>query len=166
MQRFLIGSDRRLIPFTMAIGLLKKPKAKKEAKRFIKYGIVGVLGTVIDFGVLNLLIFAVGWSTPLGKLSANIVSTSVAILSNFICHRSWTFPESQSRNGGVQLLQFTIVSTVGLLLNTLVFYLASHYFFELFLPMAIAVQMAKATASAVILFWNFGANRMWTYRGL
>ncbi|MCB9107490.1 MAG: GtrA family protein [Anaerolineales bacterium] len=144
----------------------KKPKAKKEAKRFIKYGIVGVLGTIIDFSILNFLIFVVGWSTPFGKLMANIVSTSVAIISNFVCHRAWTFPESQSRKKRTQLAQFTIVSLVGLLLNTLVFYLVSHYVFELFFPMAIAVQLAKATASVVILFWNFGANRVWTYRNL
>ncbi|MCB0197220.1 MAG: GtrA family protein [Anaerolineae bacterium] len=166
MQRILSISDKRLLLLATATRLLKKPKAKKEAKRFVKYGIVGVLGTIIDFSILNILIFFVGWSTPFGKLSANIVSTGVAIISNFICHRAWTFPESQSRNGGVQLLQFTIVSIAGLLLNTLVFYLAGHYFFELFLPMTIAIQLAKATASVVILFWNFGVNRLWTYRGL
>ena len=159
-------SDKRLISLVTAIGILKKPKAKKEAKRFVKYGIVGVLGTIIDFGILNFLIFVMGWSSPFGKLLANVVSTGAAIISNFICHRSWTFPESQSRKKRTQLVQFTIVSIIGLLLNTLVFYLASHYFFELFLPMTIAIQLAKATASAVILFWNFGANRMWTYRGL
>ncbi|HRV96556.1 MAG TPA: GtrA family protein [Anaerolineae bacterium] len=148
------------------IGFVKKPKAKKEAKRFVKYGIVGVLGTIIDFSVLNFLIFVVGWSTPFGKLLANIVSTGVAIISNFVCHRTWTFPESQSRNRNIQLIQFIIVSIVGLLLNTIIFYLASHYFFELFLPLMIAIQLAKATASAVILVWNFGANRLWTYRGL
>ncbi|MCB0164429.1 MAG: GtrA family protein [Anaerolineae bacterium] len=166
MQRMLGVSDKRRLSMATAIRILKKPKAKKEAKRFVKYGIVGVLGTIIDFGVLNFLIFVMGWSTPFGKFAANIVSTSVAIISNFICHRSWTFPESQSRRRDTQLIQFTLVSLVGLLLNTLVFYCASHYFFELFLPMAIAVQLAKATASAVILFWNFGANRLWTYRGL
>lgn len=156
---------RLLLPNT-TVHVLKHQKTKKEAKRFIKYGLVGILGTIIDFGILNLLVFAAGWSSPNGKLLANIVSTSIAIISNFVCHRYWTFPESQRRNGGTQLVQFVIVSLVGLCLNTLVFYLSSHYFFELFLPITIAVQFAKATASAVILFWNFGANRMWTYRGL
>lgn len=166
MQRILDVSDEWLLFRATAVGLLKKPKAKKEAKRFIKYGIVGILGTIIDFGILNFFIFAVGWSTPFGKLAANVISTGVAIISNFVCHRAWTFPESQSRKKRTQLVQFTVVSLVGLLLNTAVFYLASHYFFELFLPMAVAVQLAKATASAVILFWNFGVNRLWTYRGL
>lgn len=150
----------------LLIGLSERPKARRETKRFIKFGIVGISGTIIDFGILNFFIFVVGWSSPVGKLLANLISTSVAIINNFIWHRSWTFPESQSRNRNTQLFQFTIVSLVGLLLNTLVFYLTSHYFFELFLPMTVAVQLAKATASVVILFWNFGANRMWTYRGL
>lgn len=147
-------------------GFKERPRARKETKRFIKFGIVGVSGTLIDFGVLNFFIFVLGWSSPVGKLLANVISTTIAIINNFIWHRSWTFPESQSRKKRTQLIQFTIVSLVGLVLNTLVFYFTSHYFFELFFSMAIAVQLAKATASAVILFWNFGANRLWTYRGL
>ena len=27
-------------------------------------------------------------------------------------------------------------------------------------------NLAKAVAIVVVLFWNFGANRLWTYRGL
>jgi putative flippase GtrA len=31
---------------------------------------------------------------------------------------------------------------------------------------ALAFNLAKAIAIVVVLFWNFGANRLWTYRGL
>ena len=27
-------------------------------------------------------------------------------------------------------------------------------------------NMAKAFATCVVLFWNFGVNRVWTYRGI
>ena len=80
--------------------VLDSHRKRKEAKRFIKLGIVGAIGSVIDFGVLNILIFVVGWSSPQGKVLANIISTSAAIVSNLTWNRLWTFPESRQRNRG------------------------------------------------------------------
>lgn len=146
--------------------VLNKPQQRKEVKRFIKFGIVGVVGAVIDFSVLNTLIFLVGWQSTNGKIMANIISTSVAILSNFTWNRLWTYPESRGRKKRVQLVQFTIVNLIGLIINTGIFYVADHYIYEPLMPANLAIQLAKATAIGIVLFWNFGANRIWTYRGL
>jgi len=145
---------------------LNNADKKKELKRFIKFGIVGLIGAVVDFSILNFFIFALGFSSPIGKIIANIISTSAAILSNFTWNRLWTYPESRKRKKRVQLVQFTIVNLVGLTINTAIFFLADHYFFNLFFPENISVQLAKLTAIGIVLFWNFGANRLWTYRGL
>ncbi len=146
--------------------VLNTPRKRKEFKRFVKFGIVGVIGSVIDFGVLNVLIFLVGWSTPGGKVLANVISTSLAILSNFTWNRLWTFPESRARDRSTQFVQFTVVNLIGLIINTGIFFVADHYIYEPIVPTNIAVQLAKATAIGIVLFWNFGANRVWTYRGL
>jgi putative flippase GtrA len=138
----------------------------KEFSRFVKFGIVGTIGAVIDYGILFALIFWVGWTGVYGKLLANVISTSTAILSNFTWNRLWTFPESRKRKKRFQLIQFTLVNLVGIAINTGIFYLADHYIFQLFLPEKIAVLLAKAVAIGIVLFWNFGANRLWTYRGL
>ena len=168
---------------SLITNVLRQPKKRKEAKRFIKFGIVGALGAVIDIGGLNLLIFGFGWSSVAGKLLANVISTSVAIISNFTWNRLWTFPESRERKKRVQLVQFTLVNLVGLALNTGIFYLADHYLYvpllnsQVFSPggqfilapfeaESLAIQLAKITAIGIVLFWNFGANRLWTYRGL
>ena len=37
----------------------------KEARRFVKFAIVGTVGAAIDFGVLNLLVLAVGFETTI-----------------------------------------------------------------------------------------------------
>ncbi|RME50952.1 MAG: GtrA family protein [Caldilineae bacterium] len=146
--------------------VLDTPAKRKEAKRFVKFGIVGAFGAVVDFSVLNALIFLAGWSSTQGKLFANIISTSVAIVSNFTWNRLWTFPESRSRKKRYQLVQFTIVNLIGLAINTGIFYVADHYIYEPFVSTNLAIQLAKATAIGIVLFWNFGANRLWTYRGL
>jgi len=60
----------------------------KEITRFLKFSVVGTLGAVIDFGGLNLLILTFGFS----KILANTCSFTVAVISNFIWNRLWTFP--------------------------------------------------------------------------
>ncbi|MFQ5613262.1 MAG: GtrA family protein [Anaerolineae bacterium] len=147
----------------------------KELSRFLKFAAVGAIGAIIDFSILNVLIFWANWHYPIpwrntifdaGVIAANIVSTGMAILSNFTWNRLWTFPESRSRRKRYQLVQFTIVNLVGLLLNTAIFYLSYQFAFSPFLSKTISVQLAKAFAIGLVLFWNFFGNRIWTYRGL
>ncbi len=151
---------------TLISSVLHNPKQKREVKRFIKFGIVGAFGAAVDFSILNALIFWAGFSSPGGKILANVVSTSVAIISNFIWNRLWTFPESRARKKRTQLVQFTLVNLVGLIINTGIFFVADHYIFEPVVSTNMAIQLAKASAIGIVLFWNFGANRIWTYRGL
>lgn len=166
--------------FTKLVDILSRPKVyKKEYKRFIKFGIVGAFGAVVDFSLFNLMLYLLRdvWQMeliwhPLGfevdwlLLIANTVSVSVAILSNFTWNRLWTFPESRTRKKRKQLVQFTLVNVVGLLLNNFILLLA-HIVIDPYVPIKwLSDNLAKAVAVGIILFWNFGANRLWTYRGL
>ena len=141
-------------------------KARGELIRFVKYGLVGVLGAIVDFTVLNTFVFILGWSSDMGKLMANVISTTAAILSNFIWNRLWTFPEAQNRNRFTQLLQFATVASTGLVFNSLIFVAADNYLFSQFLPEELSLQFAKAMAIGIVMFWNFGLNRLWTFRGI
>lgn len=137
---------------------------RAEAKRLIKYALVGVLGTFIELSILNLLIFGVGWSSDFDKVMANVVAVSLAISSNFVWNRLWTFPESVGSERGGQFIKFLSVSLIGLVLNSVIFYAADNFFFEHLFPTVIAVQLAKFTAIAIVLVWNFTVNRFWTFQ--
>lgn len=133
---------------------------RKEFERFVKFATVGAIGTVVDFSVLNLLILVFG----LSKFWANTCSFSAAVLSNFIWNRLWTFPESRQERVVPQLVQFALVSLGGYILNQTIFlgldYLVFHVWGTL------GYNIAKAIAILVVLFWNFGINRIWTYRSV
>lgn len=133
---------------------------RREADRFVRFGLVGALGTVVDLGLLNLLIL--GLAMP--KFLANTCSFSAAALSNFCWNRLWTFPESRQRSLGPQLGQFFAVSVAGYAINQALFLSLDHWVFAGW--EALGYNLAKAIAIVVVLFWNFGANRIWTYRGL
>jgi putative flippase GtrA len=150
----------------------------KELTRFLKFSVVGTLGALIDFGGLNLLILAFGFS----KILANTCSFTTAVISNFIWNRLWTFPESRDRPIAPQLAQFFLVNVGGLLLNQAIFLSLDAWVLgeagALATPMAVlalsiglahyklAYNLSKAIATIIVLFWNFGANRLWTYRGI
>jgi putative flippase GtrA len=134
---------------------------RKEAVRFVKFAIVGAVGAVIDFGILNLMHGAFEW--PL--LWANTLSVSMAILSNFTWNRLWTFPESRSRRKREQLPQFALINIIGLGINNLIV-VGLTPVFSSFIVNPWDYNLAKAIAIGVVLVWNFGANRIWTYRGL
>jgi putative flippase GtrA len=155
--------------------LLKNPK---ELERFVKFAIVGAIGAVVDFVVLNIMKWVfesinlgVGWSGDMAAhqiqlAAANTISFSVAVLSNFTWNRLWTFPESRSRPIGSQLVQYAIVNVLGWGINTVLLLVMDQYVFRHVVSERLSYNLAKAFAIAVVLFWNFVVNRIWTYRGI
>jgi putative flippase GtrA len=133
---------------------------RTELVRFIKFGIVGTIGAVVDFAVLNLGIQVFG----LAKWLANTFSFSAAVISNFTWNRLWTFPESRERGLRSQLGKFFVVNLVGYAINQALFLSLDRYVFVGW--GAWGYNLAKAIAIGVVLFWNFGVNRVWTYKGI
>ncbi len=88
---------------------------RQELARFVKFAIVGAIGAIVDFGVLNLLIQLADFE----KFWANTCSFTAAVISNFTWNRLWTFPESRQRPLGRQLAQFALVNVIGLAINEL-----------------------------------------------
>jgi putative flippase GtrA len=142
---------------------------RSEQKRILKFAAVGGIGTVIDFGIFNLLTQL----TPLTAVAASVISFSCAVVNNFFLNRSWTFKDSIVRPLPVQMAQFTLVSVIGLIIRTPIFATLEKVFTNLaekFLPgfflspVVLAHNLALACAIVVVLIWNFIANRFWTFK--
>ncbi len=58
------------------------------------------------------------------------------------------------------------MNLVGLAINQAVFIVTDNVIFLPLLPQheTLAYNLAKLCAIGVVLFWNFGINRIWTYR--
>jgi len=116
---------------------------------------------VIDFSILNMMHKVFGCSL----LVSNSLSFTCAVLSNFTWNRLWTFPESRGRPIRTQLPQFALVNLIGLGINNLVLVNLAA-FFSHFIPDPFDYNLDKAVAIIIVLFWNFGINRIWTYKGI
>jgi putative flippase GtrA len=148
-------------------------KNTKERNRFLKFAVVGAIGAVIDFGVLNIL----KTFTPISVIWASVISFTAAVVSNFIWNRFWTFPESRDIPLLPQLLQFSIVSIAGLAIRTPLFAWLNDFLTALgktYLPPVLVMpqitpeflgrNMALASVILVVMLWNFFVNRFWTYK--
>ena len=156
------------------------PRTKREVTRFLKFCVVGVIGAVVDFGTFNVLANILGvWS-----VLASMLSFTAAVVSNFLWNRYWTYPDSRSKDVSSQAFQFAVVSIVGLAIRTPLFAWTEPKFIELsntwlpratqslnlvsnyldqLSPVVLGRNLALALAVIVVLFWNFGINRVWTY---
>ncbi|MEW5868924.1 MAG: GtrA family protein [Chloroflexota bacterium] len=141
----------------------------RERTRFLRFAVVGIIGAVVDFGIMNLLV-----NQFYARLViAGTISFIAAIISNFLWNRYWTYPDSRSRPLARQLAMFALVSVTGLVIRIPLLALLEPVFHALYemVPFAIpffsinflADNTTLAIAVIVVMFWNFFANRYWTY---
>lgn len=127
---------------------------KKFVNQFIKFCFVGVVNTAIDFGILNLGVIVFKWNIYLAATIAFIIAAS----NSFLMNKYWTFTEkSKGMRFATQYFQFLMVSTGGLLLNLGIMYI----FIE---GAGLWYNWAKVFATAIVIMWNFGLNKYWTFR--
>jgi putative flippase GtrA len=140
----------------------------RERARFLRFAMVGFIGAVVDFGTYTLLHDFIGfWAVP-----ASVASFLAAVISNFTWNRYWTYPDSRSKPVPRQVVEFSIVSGIGLAIRTPLFALLVNPFRQLFIqlpPMPVIPnqylgdKVALALVVILVMFWNFFINRYWTY---
>lgn len=174
--------DRFIIALASRVG----GRRAKEVERFIKFAFIGILGFLIDFGVLFLLqstllpaADAQNMELPRNVAIATTISFTLAVCSNFTWNRLWTYPDSRSYSVRRQLTQFIIVSVIGWLGRT--FWITSSFvFFGIWSTAAIqsifssyqpvlqdelklGTMISQFIGVIVVMVWNFLANRYWTF---
>jgi putative flippase GtrA len=157
----------------------------KEVERFVKFALVGFSGAVVDFGTVIILQATI--LPPLEGTANVVIATTIAfiaaIINNFLWNRYWTYPDSRTRSVRRQMVQFTIISVIGWLGRTVWIAAAHKPLGEFLMPILLPeIQMirpgyipsdtaegklgtlfAQLIGVAVVMVWNFLANRYWTY---
>jgi putative flippase GtrA len=123
--------------------------------QFVRFAIIGVMNTGLDFGVLNLLIFATGVREGLSLALLNSISFSVATANSYLWNKYWTFKDKDAVRVA-EIGQFLTVSLIGLGINSSIVYLISTFVDPILgLSPAMWVNASKVVATGIALFWNF-----------
>lgn len=124
---------------------------KEILLKFIKFGIVGVSGIIVDFGITWLC----KEKLKMQKYVANSMGFSLATVSNFLLNRHWTF-ESHDPAAFQQFGKFLIISVIGLILSNFIIYILNDKWKMKF-------YTSKIFAIAMVSIWNFFANYIYTF---
>lgn len=130
-------------------------------KRFMKFGMVGASGVLVNLGVLYLCreFLFVAIQSPGMRLNLSLaVAIFFATVNNFFWNRAWTWSDRKQHPDKHLLLhfgQYALACWVGIVLqvvltNLLVIYL--HYL------------VANALAIVFASVFNFLVNNFWTFR--
>lgn len=139
-----------------------------ERVKFLRFAVVGTLGSVVDFGVFNLLATLL----KVHAVPASVVSFALAVINNFLWNRYWTYPETRKTPITKQLSQFAIVSVAGLGIRTPLFALiekplinfAERTIPNVLTPTIVGHNVSLAIVILIVLLWNYFINRRWTFR--
>ena len=135
--------------------------------KFIKFGVVGASGMVVDYGVL----FAMHNLFGLGDILSNTISFTCAATSNYFLNRIWTF-RSKEKQVGVEYVKFLAVSIVGLLINNSVLLICKNIWPDIYENVFLnlgnqpitGLYIFKLVAIAITTLWNFFGNMLFTFR--
>jgi putative flippase GtrA len=115
-----------------------------------KFCAVGASGYVV-----NLAVYATLLALDVHYLLAAVCSFLVAVTNNYLWNRVWTF-RHQRGHLVFQGFRFLLVSTVALAANLA--------FLSALVAVGVPKLPAQAIAIALVMPWNFVANKLWSFR--
>ena len=119
-------------------------------KQILKFGLVGGLAFVIDYGLMILLTEVFG----INYLISSAVSFSVSVIFNYLLSIFWVFDVSGSNRGQKEnFVIFLVLSLIGLGLNQLLMWLGSDL-------MGLHYMLTKIGATAIVMVYNFITRKL------
>lgn len=121
----------------------------KLLNQILRFGVVGMIATVLDYGLFLLLTEM----CHIHYLIANPVAFLVSVIVNYILSVKFVFNTDKRRGTGAQFTFFTAMSAVGLGINELLLWLLSGL-----LP--VPTSVSKLVATAVVMVYNFITRKL------
>ena len=140
----------------------------KFVKYALKFGVVGLIGYVVDVSVFNALRLGVFGEDHLlhGPLGAKVTSVAIATLVTWFGNRYWTFREHRRSNYLLELAEFSVIAVLGLGIALLCLWV-SHYVLGFTSLLAdnissnvVGLVLATAFRFLMYRYWVFNPKRM------
>lgn len=137
----------------------------KTIIQILKFGIVGISNTVVDFAILNLLFWVFKIYSGSWIILFNIISFSMAVLNSYIWNKYWTFKAKEKKEAKQQFSKFLFISVIGAVINSGIVYGVSTFIDPLFdLSSGLWANIAKILATGFALVWNFIGYKFWAFK--
>ena len=135
---------------------------KKLINQIMKFGIVGALAFVIDYGVYTILANGL----QINYLIANICGFVLSLIFNYLMSMKFVFERKENADKKKEFVTFAILSVIGLGINELIIYgcvdgiyLNSAVLQEQF-GLGLAKQAGKIIATGIVMVYNFISRKI------
>lgn len=122
---------------------------KKLIAQFVKFGIVGVIAFVIDYGVMIFLteVFGVPY------LISTTISFVVSVIFNYFASMRFVFKRKDDMSRRREFIIFIVLSVCGLGINDLLMWLMVDSLY-------IDYRLSKIVVTVVVAVWNFVTRKI------
>lgn len=114
-----------------------------------KFGVVGVVATMIDFGVMNVLHYGM----HLDILIANTAGFIISLIFNYLASMKFVFEHREGMSRRREFAIFVVLSIIGLLLNDGIVVALNK-------GLALEANLAKIAATALVMIYNFVTRKI------
>ncbi len=135
----------------------KEAGVNKLVEQVLRFGVVGMLAFVVDYGLLMLLSQALGMNAVL----AAAISFCVSLVFNYFASMRYVFKRRENISRSREFATFVLLSMVGLVINEVVMWLGTTWLGG----SALAVSATKVVATGIVMVWNFWSRRHWLDAG-
>lgn len=130
----------------------KRSFLKSQSKLFqqiFKFGIVGGIAFIIDYGIMVISKELLGFSI---LLSAGLGFT-ISVIFNYIASVKWVFNVNKDKNEKKNFILFMIFSVIGLILTELIMFVGTNI-------INISYLIVKIAATAIVMVFNFITRKL------
>lgn len=151
-----------VLGFYVSFLLGKKIPLFGQLGRFV---LVGILNTVIDFGILNFFIFITGIPHGFWYWTFKVISAISATTNSFFWNKFWTFGHKDTTQTAQEAMRFAMVTVLGIILNSVVAYSVVRFIPPLgdMSPEQWA-NIGALTATIAGFLWNFLGYKLIVFR--
>lgn len=119
--------------------------------KFIKFGIVGILNTLINWTIFAILNFL-----GMYYIISNIIAYVIATINSYIWNSKWVF-KYKGKDKKETTGKFILLNLFGLSLNTVILYL----FVDL---MRFNKLIALVITTIIVMIINYILNKVWVFK--
>ena len=148
-----------------------------DPKKFIKFGLIGVLNTLVDFAVFYVMdrwviregptLVLLGAAVVTGPYLSNAVAYVVANVHSFVWNKLWTF-EKRDRVTKGEALRYLATSAGYVLISTaslaVCIRILSLPLLAPLVPQGWTNLLAKLPTACVTIFYNYLMNKFWVFK--
>lgn len=145
----MMGRKAVLLLVLVLLRIIKEFSLKKLLAQFMKFGIVGVMAFVIDYGFMIFLteVFGVPY------LISTTVSFIVSVIFNYFASMRFVFKRKDDMSRKREFIIFVVLSVIGLVINDVFMWLMVDFLY-------IDYRISKIVVTFIVAVWNFVTRKI------